>query len=56
MDGTISDKLSVISGVPQLRLRVGPGPLLFLIYIDGVESVTLSDGTIVLHADDMVLA
>ena len=30
-------------------------PLLFLIYIDGVESVTLSDGTIVLYADDMVL-
>ena len=31
------------------------GPLLFLIYIDGVEKVTLSDGTIILYADDMVL-
>ena len=28
---------------------------MFLIYNDGVESVTLSDGTIVLYADDMVL-
>ena len=52
MDGAISDELSVISGVPQGSVL---GPLLFLIYIDGVESVTLSDGTIVLYADDMVL-
>ena len=52
VDGAISDELSVISGVPQGSVL---GPLLFLIYIDGVESVTLSDGTIVLYADDMVL-
>ena len=52
MDGAISDELSVISGVPQGSVL---GPLLLLIYIDGVESVTLSDGTIVLYADDMVL-
>ena len=52
VDGAISDELHVISGVPQGSVL---GPLLFLIYIDGVESVTLSDGTIVLYADDMVL-
>ena len=52
MDGAISDENSVISGVPQGSVL---GPLLFLVYIDGVESVTLSDGTIMLYADDMVL-
>ena len=52
VDGAISDELPVISGVPQRSVL---GPLLFLIYIDRVESVTLSDGTIVLYADDMVL-
>jgi len=31
------------------------GPLLFIIYVDGVSSVTLADGTVVLFADDMVL-
>ena len=52
VDGAISNKLSVISGVPRGSVL---GPLLFLIYIDGVELVTLSDETIVLYADDMVL-
>jgi len=31
------------------------GPLLFLIYIDEIQSVTLSDGTIVLYVNDLVL-
>ena len=52
VDGAISDELPVISGVPQGSVLV---PLLFLIYIDRVELATLSDGTIVLYADDMVL-
>ena len=52
VDGAISDELPVISGVPKGSVL---GPLVFLIYIDGVESVTLSDGTMVLYADDMVL-
>ena len=52
VDGATSTALPVVSGVPQGSVL---GPLLFLIYIDGVEKVTLSDGTIILYADDMVL-
>ena len=52
VSGDKSSALSVTSGVPQGSVL---GPLLFLIYVDGVESVTLSDGTIAMFADDMVL-
>ena len=52
VDGATSTALPVVSGVPQGSVLA---PLLFLIYIDGVEKVTLSDGTIILYADDMVL-
>ncbi len=31
------------------------GPLLFLIYINGIASITLSDGTLVLFAVDVVI-
>ena len=51
--GSSSDALPVLSGVPCGSLV---GPVLFLIYIDGIKSITLSpDGHLTLYADNMLL-
>ena len=53
VNGETSDPVKVISGVPQGSVL---GPLLFLIYIDDITSLQLSEGTKVsLYADDMLL-
>ena len=53
MGGSSSDALPVLSGVPQGSVL---GPLLFLLYIDGITSITLSSNShLTLYADDMLL-
>ena len=50
--GELSSPTSVISGVPQDSVL---GPLLLLIYIDGLSGIQLSGRSIVLFADDLLL-
>ena len=52
MDGSLSDVLPVSSGVPQGSVI---GPILFIIYIDGITKVALTAGNLSLYADDILL-
>ena len=53
VDGSISSSTEVLSGVPQGSIL---GPLLFLIYIDGITKVKLSNNSrLVLYADDVLI-
>jgi len=52
VDGSSSEVLPVSSGVPQGSVL---GPILFIIYIEGITKVALTAGNLSLFADDILL-
>ena len=52
INGTSSAKCHVLSGVPQRSVL---SPFLFMLYIDEIAQVKISDGSILLYADDICL-
>lgn len=52
VNGSCSHMKHVLSGVPQGSVL---GPLLFILYIDEVARLPLSEGTIIVYADDLCL-
>ena len=52
VEGSSLSYLPILSDVPQGSVL---GPLLFLTYIDEVSEVNISDGSLLLYADDIVI-
>ena len=52
VNGSCSQMKHALSGVPQGSVL---GPLLFILYIDEIARLPLSEGTIVIYADDICL-